>query len=256
MRYQMVFSYMMIGNGYGIVVYDQKNGLPTAIIPMPVGKPTSVIEKMDGSIEYICTNQLFRNYKTSKPQEQTARRTITEDEMIHLRRQSLDGVRGTSPISTASELFGLGLAAQSLAARTFKNGATFGFIVCTPLKLNADQVTQTQNDFIRNQSGVENSGKPPIMHSGTTIEKISMTPAEVQLLEARSHIDAEICRVLGVPHAILGIATGDTNTYKNLESDMRSYVDGTLLNIITPFEELLNQRLLFDPNGKHPQGAA
>jgi HK97 family phage portal protein len=258
MRYQMVFSYQILGNAYGVIILGPE-GIPKAIIPMPVGKPTSIIEKMNGSIEYICTNQLFRQYKTSKPQETTARRTITEEEMIHLRRQSLDGVRGTSAISTASELFGLGLAAQALAARTFRNGATFGFIICSPIRLNPEQVAQTQNDFIRNQGGVDNSGKPPIMHSGTTIEKISMTPAEVQLLEARSHIDAEICRVLGVPHAILGIATGaGSDAYKNLESDMRSYVDGTLLNILTPFEELLNQRLLFDPNSKTriPEGGA
>lgn len=255
-RYQMVFSYQIIGNGYGVVIYGE-NGVPQAIIPMPIGKPTSVIEKINGTIEYICTNPLFRLYKTSKPQENTARRTITQEEMIHLRRQSLDGVRGTSAISTASELFGLGLAAQSLAATVFKNGGTFNCVIVSPLKLNAEQVANTQNDFIRNTSGVGNAGKPPVMHSGTTLEKISMTPAEAQLLEARSHIDAEICRVLGVPHGLLGVATGDTETYKNLESDMRSYVDGTLLNIITPFEELLNQRLLFDPNGKNiPKGGA
>jgi HK97 family phage portal protein len=256
MRYQMIFSYQLIGNGYAVVIYGN-DGVPQAILPMPVGKPTSVIEKMSGVLEYVCTNPMFRRYKTSKPLENTARRTITEDEMIHLRRMSLDGVRGTSVISTASEVIGLGLAAQSLAATVMKNGATFNFIITTPLKLTAEQVTNTQNDFVRNLSGVGNAGKPPIMHGGTGIEKVSMTPAEAQLLEARDHIDAEVCRLLGVPHSLLGIATGDTNTYKNLEQDMRAYVDGTLMNIITPFEDLLNQKLLFDPNGrKVPKGGA
>jgi HK97 family phage portal protein len=247
---------MALGNGYAVIVLG-KNGVPQAIIPMPVGKMTNIIERQDGSLSYVCTNPLFRGYQTSKSDEYTARRTIDEDQMIHIRRQSLDGVRGTSVISTASELFGLGIAAQTLASRTFKSGASFGFVIASPLKLTAAQVAQTQNDFIERMGGIENSGKPPIMHSGTTLEKFTMTPAESQLLEARSHIDAEVCRLLGVPAALLGIATGDTETYKNLESDMRSYVDGTLLNIITPFEELLNQRLLFDPNGrKIPEGGA
>jgi HK97 family phage portal protein len=256
MRYMMVFSYMALGNGYGVVILG-RNGVPQAIIPMPVGKSTNVIERMDGSLSYVCTNPLFKGYSTSKSEEYTARRTIDEDQMIHLRRQSLDGARGTSVISTASELFGLGIAAQTLASRTFKNGASFGFVIVSDMKLNPQQVANTQNDFIERMGGVDNSGKPPIMHSGTRIEKFTMTPAESQLLEARSHIDGEICRVMGVPAAVLGIASGDTETYKNLESDMRSYVDGTLLNIITPFEELLNQRLLYEPNGKiTPNGAA
>lgn len=255
--YQMVFSYILIGSGYGIVIYG-KNGVPQAIIPQPVGKTTQVIERMDGSIQYVATNPLFRHYTTSKPSENTARRTIDEFEMIHLRRQSIDGVRGTSAISTASELFGLALAAQTLSATVFKNGGTFNYVIVSPLKLNAQQVENTQNDFIRNNSGVANAGKPPVLHGGTELIKVSMTPTEMMLLDARSHIDAEICRVLGVPAAILGVSTGaGSETYKNLEQDMRSYVDGTLLNILTPFESLLDQRLLFDPNGKAiPEGGA
>lgn len=256
MRYQMIFSYQLVGNGYGVIIFNDQ-GVPQAIIPMPVGRPTSVNEKMDGRIEYICTNPVFKRYRTSKPTEIAGRRHITEDEMIHLRRQSIDGVRGVSAISTASEVFGLALALQGCATTTFKNGATFGFVIKTPLKMTQDQVDRTQNDFIRNQAGVANTGKPPILHGESTIEKITMTPAEAQLIEARQQNDAEICRVLGVPHSLLGIATGDTNTYKNLEQDMRAYVDGTLMNIITPFEELLNQRLLFNPDGKPvPQNGA
>lgn len=257
MRYQMVFSYQLVGNGYGVVIF-KNNGLPQAIVPMPVGRPTAIVEKMDGSIGYICTNPMFKGYATSKPTEIAGRRHISEDEMIHLRRQSIDGVRGVSAVSTASEVFGLGLALQGCATTTFKNGATFGFVITTPMKLTAEQVANTQNDFIRNQAGVANTGKPPILHGDSKIEKITMTPAESQLIEARQANDAEICRVLGVPHSLLGIATGDTNTYKNLEQDMRAYVDGTLMNIITPFEELLNRRLLFDPKGRGgvPDGGA
>ena len=214
---------------------------------MSLNNKVSPLEGERGEITYACSNKLFRAYE--KPNgSHDMRRRFSEDDMIHLRRMSLDGVTGTSVFSTSSEVLGLALAAQELAAKTFKNGATFGFAITTPIKMTPQTVEQTQNDFIRNQSGILNAGKPPIMHSGTELQKISMTPEETQLLAAREHTDAEICRLLGVPHALLGIGTnGTSNTYKNLEQDMRAYVDSTLMKIISPLEELFNQRLLYDP---------
>lgn len=256
--YLVIFSYLMTGNGYCSVMLDT-SGRPIGLIPLALNRCYPQ-ENSDGSVIYRATSNLFAGYRTSRQEQRTSRRTIDESEMIHLRRMTIDGVRGTSVLSTATDCLGLALAAQTLASKTFANGATFSIALSTPMRLSKEQVAQTQEDFIRNLGGVNNAGRPPVMHGGTELHKISMSPEETQLLQTRDHLDAEICRLFGIPAGILGIgATGSqTNTYKNLSQDMEFYTQSTLMNIIQPFQDILSDRLLFDPNSKSkvPLGGA
>lgn len=257
--YMIVLGYMIQGNGYAALVLDERNGNTLALIPMPIGR-TNIIERPDGVLEYRCSSTLFHGYKTSKPAQRTRNRAIEEDEMIHLRRMSLDGVRGTSVLTTASEVFGLGLAAQTSASRTFKNGGRHQIALKSPVKLTDQLIQQTQNDYARQAAGAENSGKPLVLGPDVDVEKLDMSPVDMQLHELLANVSAEICRLFGVPAGLLGVGAAtnsETQTYKNLQQDMEFYTESTLASILNPLAEILNNRLLFEPNGRAvPAGGA
>ena len=242
--YQIVMNYLLIGNGLCTIILDRSTGAPKLLVPMALTNTKNIIETVKGDIEYNVQSTLFYGEQTSFPEQHTIRRKITEEDMIHIRRASLDGIRGVSVLASASEVIGLQLACQAVCSKTFKNNASFQFIITTEKGMTNIQVENTQEQFMKTQSGITNAGKPPVMRPGTKIERISMDMNESAMLPIRDHVDSEICRLFGIPHSLMGISGDDSNTYKNLETDMRNYLNSTLMNIIVLMEEQFNGKLL------------
>jgi HK97 family phage portal protein len=99
----------------------------------------------------------------------------------------------------------------------------------------ADQMTEEQVDDIRRQlddmhQGPRNAGRPIILSGGLDWKPMSLSPAELDFVEARSQAAREIALAFGVPPMLLGMP-GD-NTYANYREANLAFWRTTVLPLV------------------------
>lgn len=234
----IVMSILLVGNAYVAIIRDN-NGRPVQLIPL-IPSTVSIREDGDGRLFYFVTNRLL-------PSELKVR-TISEDDMLHVRALSLDGgIRGASVTQLASETFGLALATQELAASMFRNGATMLGLLSTEEALNKEAIEQVAQQWANRDggfAGVHNGYKTPVLQRGLKYQPISQNAQESQLLETRRQLVEECARIFGVP--LYKLSSVDKLGYNSIDAQAQDYIDSTLIPLTNPIEQALEQKLLFD----------
>ncbi|MCO6414806.1 phage portal protein [Siccirubricoccus sp. KC 17139] len=231
---QIVLAHQLHGNAYVAIVRDPESAKPLELIPL-MPADVSVNEAANGDLFYHVTHRML------SPNSQRLR----AEDMIHVRNLSFDGIKGVSPISVASQVIQLTLAAQGLASKTFENGAHIGGVLTTPNVMSKEAIEQTTSNWRTSQSGVANAGKTPVLHGGLTYTRTAASPEETQLLESRKFVVEEVCRLFGVPPFKVFVVDRAT-TGNNVEEQNQSYIDDTLMAITRPIEDAFALDLLFN----------
>ncbi len=108
-REQFAASCLLTGNGYALKTIDNA-GRVRELIPINPGQVT--VEKLkSGRLRYVVRSE-------------TGTRVFTQDEILHLKYRSKDGVTGLSPITIARETIGLAQAQQAHEGAFYRNGTT------------------------------------------------------------------------------------------------------------------------------------
>lgn len=152
-------------------------------------------------------------------------------------------VRGLSPIESARQTIGLGMAAVDHGARFFGQGAQVGGVVQVPGELSEDQAAVMANAWRRAHSGPENAHLPGVLTAGATWKETQITNEQAQFLETRRFTAAEICAQLFLlDPSNLGIGVeGSSLTYANLEQRGIQLVQVTGLPFFVRLEELFTR---------------
>jgi HK97 family phage portal protein len=228
-----VFSLLLTGNAYTAVLRDTA-GRPQELVPL---LPTlvSITEDNNGDLFYYAMSRLLNPFS----------HRWTEEDMIHVRSMSLDnGIRGASPIQLCSEVVGLSLATQQLAASLFKNNGFFSGYLSTPNTVNKEALETIRDAWSRNATGMHNAYKTPVLGYGFDFKQTQMTAEQAQLESARKLIVEECARIFGVPLYKLG--SNEKSSYNSIDAVSLDYIDGTLRPLINPIQQALNRTLLFD----------
>lgn len=230
---------IMNGNAYIVIIRDD-SGSPIEFIYSNFNS-VSVVENEDGDLIYNVTNKMLKNKRTSVSTETGYTRNIHYEDIIHLKKNVMNGeYTGRGLIFTASEVFGLALAAQETAARTFNNGCTIPGILKTDQPVDEEQATLIKSRFMEANGGVSKAGSIAVM-SDVEFVKTGLSPAEVQLEGARNQMTVEIARMLRVPLYKLAVAvSGETSTLEQMEL---SYIHNTLNFYTTLIEEEFNRKI-------------
>jgi HK97 family phage portal protein len=89
------------------------------------------------------------------------------------------------------------------------------------LGLTAGQMERLKADFAEQYQGAGNSGRPLILEGGLEWKTMSLTPRDMDFLEAKDAAAREIALAFGVPPMLLAIP-GD-NTYSNFQEANRVF---------------------------------
>ncbi len=231
----MVMSQLLVGNSYTAVSRNE-NGAPTGLVPL-IPSVVSIREDSSGNLFYYAVSRLFDNNSQAK--------TFTEDDIIHVRNMSFDGgIRGSSPTQMASEVLGLALATQQLAASLFGNGAHFQGLLTTDQPLGKEAIDQTSEQWNGRSHGMRNAYKTPVVSRGLKFQPISQNATETQLLESRRLAVEECARIYGVP--LYKLSSVEKMGYNSIDAQSQDYIDSTLIPITNPIEQALAKVLLFD----------
>ncbi|MED5236148.1 MAG: phage portal protein [Pseudomonadota bacterium] len=223
-------SVLLTGNGYAEIVYDNA-GRVQKLIPLHPNE-VSVKKLTNHRIGYQVT-------ANGKP------RPLQQEEILHIRINSDDGVIGKSPITVCREALGLELAAQEHGSDFFANGTRpFG-------ALKTDKALKTEQ-FKNLQDGLEKFAtpgkrfRPLILEGGLEWVPIQISNEDAEWIESRKFGVADIARMFKI--SPIFIMDYSNSTYSNFSEASKAFLQQTLKPWLTNIELALLMKLIPERN--------
>lgn len=170
------------------------------------------------------------------------RAKLTQDEVLHLRGLSPDGIWGYSPIAVHRETIGLGIAHREFGARFYANSLNPSMILQSKGRLSEEAQTNLRRSVEAVHLGLNKQHRLMILEEGLEAKTLSITPEDAQHLESMKFNRIEIASIYHVPaHKINEL---DRATFSNIEEQDTEYVGNTLDAQFAMWEQQLNFALL------------
>jgi HK97 family phage portal protein len=228
----MVRCLDLYGNAYAAIERDTA-GRVTALHPLQPG--TVSIEKLStGRLRYRVQGGM------------SAAVVLLQEEMLHLRGPSKDGVIGMSPIAMARGTLNLALAQKKTAAGLMENSLRPSAVITYPGIMGAEQQARWRaavNDRLR---GPDKAGSFLMFDNGAKFEKMAFSPEDAEFLDSMKHSNEDIARIFGVPPTAVGIL--DRGTYSNVEQEAASLIQNCLGPLAARIEAAMSRCLLTAEN--------
>lgn len=216
------------GNGYAEKVLN--GGRISALLPvMPVGMV--VRRKDNGSLEYEWVVDGRRKVRA-------------QEEMLHIRGFGGNLVKGASTLSACARVFHGALSTDATADKMFANGARPSGTLSMEGRLEKEQRAEVEALLEEKFQGAMNAGRPMLLDNGLKWESLSINPEDAQLLESRKFSGEEICRIFGVPPAMVGYGDKASNWGTGKEVDVLGFIKFTLRKRLRRIERALMKQLL------------
>lgn len=170
----------------------------------------------------------------------------SEDEILHLRGFTLDGLTGLSPIQYAAHTIGAQIDLNKASANDWKNGLKIGAIFKFPSLLTEEQRTVFRKNLARYQDA-DTSDNNILLENGidaASAEGIRINPKDAQMLESRVFGIEEICRAFGVPPQLIGSTDKASSWASSLEGMNQGFLDYSLRPTLVRIEQTLARKLL------------
>ncbi|VFB14383.1 putative phage portal protein [Bacteroides heparinolyticus] len=174
-------------------------------------------------------------------------KTLESEEIIHLRNMSLDGgYTGVSTIRYAATVMSVASSADAKSLDSFQPGSTYsGFISGDNSMVKGfgevqDEQLKTVSDRVEKelQSGKRIFSVPDAMR----FNQLSMSPADIQLMDEKRFGVLDICRFYGV-HPDKAFA-GQSNNYKASEMSQVQFMTDTLQPLLRQIQNELFVKLI------------
>ena len=191
----------------------------------------------DSTLDIYLVNDLINNiYKT-----------LSGQEIIHLKNMSLDGgLTGVSTIRYASRVLSIGASSDERSLDSFQPGSTTkGFIS------GSGEIARGMGQVQDDQLGTVSDRVEKEIASGKNIFRIpgdmkfnalSLSPADLQLLQTKDITAKDICRFYGVhPDKVFA---GQSSNYKASEMSQVDFINDTLIPRIRKIEAEFNAKLI------------
>lgn len=221
----LIQSVLLRGNGFA---YIHRNGDGSV-------KKLQYIEAGDVTINYNKMNgTLYYQSQVIGP------RKIEPVNMIHLVKNSYDGVNGISVISYADSSINISKSSEASAQNFYAKGSNLSGIIQAQGQMNAQQ----RQDIINNWNTAFSGGGQGIavLPGNLSYQAVQVNAKDAQLLEVRQYNVHDIARFFGVAPSLLGDSTG--SHYGSVEADMQSFILTTLQPYISLIENEFNRKLL------------
>lgn len=222
-RELMVRSLDLTGNAYARIERGP-DGQVEALYPLLTSTVTA---------ERLTTGRI--RYQVSAPADGTM--TLLQEEMLHVRGPTRDGLTGLSPLQIVRENLGLMLAQAQAASGLARQGLrSSGFLEAGQV-LNPEDREKLEK-IMRSYMGAQNAGSLMILEGGMTYKPLSWSPEDAELLASRKLSNEDAARAFGVPPTSVGIT--DKATYSNVEQESTMLVR----NCLSPLAERVEAALM------------
>jgi HK97 family phage portal protein len=222
----LIRSLDLWGNAYAVIERNAR-GQVIALHPVPPANVTP---------ERLASGRL--RYRVNH-----APRTgvFLQEDMLHIRGPSSDGMIGQSPIRIAAGALGVAISQRETQAALLENSLRPSGVFSYPEKLSPaaqSAVSASLKDF----QGPGKAGRVMIMDAGAKYEPMTFTPHDAQFLEQTRLANEDVARIFDCPPTAVGIT--DRATYSNSEHEGKALVSMCLGPLAARIETAMARCLL------------
>ena len=230
-REQKALHLLLRGNAYNFKQYNNSGEIENIIPFMP--DRVRVFRAPDNSLGYEHTDDWGQPH------------IYLQDEIMHFRGMSLDGITGLDPIQYHKETFGLSLAADEFGGRYFGNGTVVdGVLQMDEGSLSEPAYERLKKDWKDRRQGLSNAHKPLILEEGLKWNALTVEPEKAQFLETRGYQRTDIAMIFGVPPHMIGDTAKVTSFGSGIESQSIGFLVYSLMPWLVRSEQTMNRDLL------------
>lgn len=226
------------GNGYSMIVRDGI-GIPRRLWPLDP-------DRMD--VEGTIDDPRYRYRLLSGGTVE-----MPPTAVFHLAGPSWDGLHGYSILRLAREDLGVGLAAREFGARFFATDAQGGVVLRHPKTLSDAARDRLARGWAERHRGLEKAWEPAILEEGMALDRLSLPPADAEMLATRKFTIGDMARWLDLTPHMLGDL--ERATHNSLEELGREFLDFSLMSRLVRWEAAVGLQLLADEWIGAPDGA-
>lgn len=172
---------------------------------------------------------------------------LDQDDVIHIPGVGFNGRNGMSVIKFAlKNAAGTAIAAEEYSGAYFRNGAKSDLAIVVPGQTTQEQVDLMKSNFSKART-LANSFEPVVMSGGATLQEISVTAEDSQLIQTRKMQIEEIARIFGVPPFMIGHTEKSSSWGTGVEQMGIGFVKYTLQRILVKIEQEINRKCIYSP---------
>ncbi len=223
----MAMSLELRGNAYARIM---RSGARIVSL-LPIYADVSTRRLASGDIEYAWSED-GKTYR------------LTQEEVFHIRGPGGHPLGGMSTLTFARHSFGLALAIDKAAGKTFANGLRPSGILRFKEFLSKENRAIAETAMITKFASAENAGRPMVLEGGAEWQQLSLSPEDAQMLQSRAFSVEEICRFFGVPPFLIGHNEKSSGYPKSLEQQLLLFKTTALHRRINRIEQAIEKQLL------------
>lgn len=165
-----------------------------------------------------------------------------DDQVMHVRWLSFDGVNGAVPVEIGKDAIGLARSLEQYASTFYRNNAQPGVLLHTEQPLPREVREQLREQWESVHRGPSKAGRTAILSNGLKADTISATNQESQLAELWMQALLAVCRIWRMPpHMVQELGRA---TWGNLASEMVSFEKFTIAPWLRRIEGAIERDIL------------
>lgn len=216
------------GNTYARIV--RQGGRIVSLLPLYAGA-------MD--VDLADSGEVLYRY-----QDATGPKIYSADEILHIRLLGPGPVVGLSPLAYARQAMGMAASIEDSTNKLFSNGLRPGGVISSEQLLKPDQREAFRASLAQQHQGNDKAFRLMVLEAGFKYQAVTLSPADVQMLEQWTFSIEEICRFFGVPPQLIGQTDKASSWASSLENLNLYFLQYTLRPYLTRWEQAINRKLL------------
>lgn len=226
-REKMLADAMLYGGGFSELVFDQ------------AGRITAMWQLDAADVELVRDDAGELVYRVRGG---GSRVPIPAGNVFHVHGLGYDGITGLSVLQAGARDIGIALAQSKYASATYRNGARPSVVVETEQALRQEQIDLYRDQIEKIHKGADNAAKTAILGSGMKLRPLSLSPADLQLIESQKFSVEQVARWFRVPPHKVGAL--DRATWGNIEHQAIEAVTDCLLPWCVRLEQEAHAKLI------------
>lgn len=229
----LIAEALLHGNGLAEIERDS-SGAATGLRPIP-WRNVSVQLLAGGRLAYDVLDLHGALDGSSRT------RRLLDDDVLHLRDRTDDGLIGRSRLSRSHRTFRNSDALERMQKSMFENMARPSGVLSTDNALNAEARENLKLMMQARHQGVDNFNQVFLAEGGLKWTSITPTSVDNEMLAHKRFDAEEIARVFGVPPPLVGI--WDNSTFTNAETAGRWFAQHTLQPWLMKVEQAFKRQV-------------
>lgn len=228
---QLIVHLCLYGNSYALIAPGERSRVGSLRLLHPANM--EVVQEDDLSLTYI-----YREPVSSR------KIIYRDDQIMHCRWLSVDGIVGTVPIELGKDTISLMRALEQHGNRFWNNNAMPGVVLRTDQALPREVREQLREQWDSAHRGPAKAGRTAVMSHGLHADTLGASLESNQYNDLLTTSLLSVCRVFNMPpHKVQELGRA---TWGNIESENISFVQTTILPWLRRIEGAIARDLLPD----------